>query len=70
MIQTHDQDQPLVTLAGEAKCASEACRALPEVRLGKVMDMRRRIALGLFHPSAGDLADAILASAARSLLCH
>jgi hypothetical protein len=50
--------------------ARAAYAALPEVRLDKILEIQRRMAAGAFQPSAEDLADAILDSTARSLLCR
>lgn len=44
--------------------------ALPDIRIEKIREIQRRMAAGAFQPSAADLADAILDSAAKSLLCR
>jgi anti-sigma28 factor (negative regulator of flagellin synthesis) len=50
--------------------ARAAYAELPDLRLDKVLEIRRRMAAGTFDPSAEELADAILASASNSLLCR
>ena len=62
-------DTPAI-LEGDALRARAAYAQLPDLRLDKVFAIRRRMASGLFDPTAEELAGAILASAARSRLCR
>ena len=64
-----DRDAPAIP-AEDALRARAAYAELPDLRLHKVFDIRHRMAAGLFEPSAQELADAILASAAKSRLCR
>lgn len=82
VINTHDGTRIPTTLgaivgldlsdvpSAEAVRARSAYAALPDVRLDRVLEMRRRLANGLFQPSAEELADAILSAAARSIPCR
>jgi anti-sigma28 factor (negative regulator of flagellin synthesis) len=56
--------------AEQALRARAAYAALPDIRLDKVREVRRRMAAGKFNPSAGDLADAILAFADNTRRCR
>jgi anti-sigma28 factor (negative regulator of flagellin synthesis) len=54
----------------DAVRARAAYAQLPDIRLDKVMEIRRRMDAGLYNTSAEDLAEAILCSAANAFLCH
>lgn len=62
-------EQPTIP-SEDALRARAAYAELPDLRLDKVLEIRHRMALGQFEPSAEELADAILASASNSRLCR
>lgn len=54
----------------DAVRARIAYAGLPDIRMDKVLDIRRRMDAGLYRTSAEELADAILCSASNALLCN
>lgn len=64
-----DAQTPGIPVSDAAR-ARRAYASLPDIRLDKVLEIRRRMEAGLYNTSAEDLADAILYSASNALLCH
>lgn len=65
-----DSEEPAIRarriVEGEARRAATECARMPEIRVELVREMRARIAAGEYHVSAGDLADAMIHSAANA----